>query len=119
MIDLRSDTVTRPSAAMYQAMIAAPVGDDVLGDDPTVIRLQERVAALLGMDEALYVPSGTMANQIAVAAQTRPGQQVILEADGHIYHYEAGAPAALSGIRNDAPTGTPRTASSSGATSER
>jgi threonine aldolase len=80
-------------------MTEAELGDDVLGDDPTVIRLQERVAALLGMDEALYVPSGTMANQIAVAAQTRPGQQVILEADGHIYHYEAGAPAALAGVQ--------------------
>ena len=99
MIDLRSDTVTRPTPAMYEAMRRAELGDDVLGDDPTVIALQERVAALLGKDEALYVPSGTMANQIAVASQTRPGQQVILEADGHIYHYEAGAPAALAGVQ--------------------
>jgi threonine aldolase len=99
VIDLRSDTVTRPTPAMYEAMIEAELGDDVLGDDPTVHRLQVRVAALLGKDESLFVPSGTMANQIAVAAQTRPGQQVILEADGHIYHYEAGGPAALAGVQ--------------------
>ncbi len=99
MIDLRSDTVTRPTAAMYAAMTSADLGDDVLGDDPTVHRLQERVADLLGKDEALFVPSGTMANQIALASQTRPGQQVILEADGHIYHYEGGAPAALAGVQ--------------------
>ncbi len=99
MIDLRSDTVTRPTDAMYDAMRAAPVGDDVLGDDPTVQRLQERTAALLGKDAALYVPSGTMANQIAVAGQTRPGDEVVLEAGAHIYHYEGGAPAALSGVQ--------------------
>ena len=99
MIDLRSDTVTRPTPAMYEAMCQAPVGDDVLGDDPTVQRLQEHVAALLGQEDALYLPSGTMANQIAVATQTRPGQQVILEAGAHIYHYEAGAPAALAGVQ--------------------
>ncbi len=98
MIDLRSDTVTRPTAAMYQAMVAAAVGDDVLGDDPTVQRLETETAALLGMQDALYVPSGTMANQLAVGAQTRPGQQVILEAGAHIYQYEGGAPAALWGV---------------------
>jgi threonine aldolase len=98
VIDLRSDTVTRPSAAMYEAMIAAPVGDDVLGDDPTVLALQARVASMLGKEDAVYVPSGTMANQCAVGAQTRPGQQVILEADAHIYQFEGGAPGALWGV---------------------
>jgi len=99
VIDLRSDTVTKPTAAMYAAMTAAPVGDDVLGAAPTVIALQERVAALLGKHDAVYVPSGTMANQIAVGAQTRPGDQIILEADAHIYHYEGGAPGALWGVQ--------------------
>jgi threonine aldolase len=99
VIDLRSDTVTRPTAAMYEAMVRAPLGDDVLGDDPTVLELQRRVAGLLGKQDALYVPSGTMANQIALAVQTRPGDQVVLEADAHIYHYEAGAPAVLSGVQ--------------------
>ncbi len=98
MIDLRSDTVTRPTAAMYEAMVRAEVGDDVLGDDPTVLRLQAEVAALLGKADALYVPSGTMANQLALGAQTRPGQQVILEAGAHIYQYEGGAPGALWGV---------------------
>ncbi len=91
--------MTRPTGAMYDAMRAATLGDDVLGDDPTVLALQERTAALLGKEEALYVPSGTMANQIAVAAQTRPGDEVVLEADAHIYHYEGGGPAALSGVQ--------------------
>ncbi len=96
--DFRSDTVTRPTPGMRQAMAAAEVGDDVFGDDPTVIRLQERVAGLLGKEAALYVPSGTMANQVALRSQTRHGDQVILEAGAHIYRYEAGAPAALSGL---------------------
>jgi threonine aldolase len=98
-IDLRSDTVTRPTAAMLAAMAAAEVGDDVFGDDPTVIRLQERVADLLGKEAALYVPSGTMGNQLAVRAQARAGDQVVLEDGAHIYRYEAGAPAALSGVQ--------------------
>jgi threonine aldolase len=98
VIDLRSDTVTKPTPAMYDAMVRAEVGDDVLGDDPTVLRLQAAVAALLGKADALYVPSGTMANQLALGAQTRPGQQVILEAGAHIYHYEGGAPGALWGL---------------------
>jgi len=98
-IDMRSDTVTRPTAAMLAAMAAAELGDDVFGDDPTVIRLQERVAELLGKEAALYVPSGTMGNQLAVRAQGRSGDQVILEDGAHIYRYEAGAPAALTGVQ--------------------
>lgn len=97
MVDLRSDTVTRPSAAMRQAMAEAEVGDDVFGDDPTINRLQEKVASLLGKEAALYVPSGSMANQTSIRAQTQPGDEIIAHADSHIYHYEAGAPAGLSG----------------------
>jgi threonine aldolase len=97
-VDLRSDTVTRPTEAMRAAMASAEVGDDVFGDDPTVQQLQTRVAALLGKEAALYVPSGTMGNQLALRAQTQPGDQVVLEAGAHIYRYEAGAPAALSGL---------------------
>lgn len=98
VIDMRSDTVTRPSAGMRAAMAAAEVGDDVFGDDPTVNRLQSEVAALLGKEAALFVPSGTMGNQLALAAQTRPGDQLILEDGAHIYRYEGGGPAALSGL---------------------
>ncbi len=98
VIDLRSDTVTRPTAAMRQAMATAEVGDDVLGDDPTVIALQERVAALMGKEAACFVPSGTMANQTAIRAHTEPGDEVIAHGESHIIHYETGAPAALSGV---------------------
>lgn len=98
MLDLRSDTVTRPTAAMRRAMANAEVGDDVLGDDPTVISLQERVAGLLGKEAAVYVPSGTMANQAAIRAHTEPGDEVICHKDSHIIHYETGAPAALSSV---------------------
>ncbi|MCK4413148.1 MAG: aminotransferase class I/II-fold pyridoxal phosphate-dependent enzyme [Candidatus Eisenbacteria sp.] len=96
-IDMRSDTVTRPSAGMRRAMAEAEVGDDVFGDDPTVNRLQERVADLLGKEAALYVPSGTMANEVAIRALTEPGDEIITHRDSHIYLYEGGAPAALSG----------------------
>lgn len=99
MLDLRSDTITRPTAGMRAAMAAAEVGDDVFGDDPTVNHLQAEVARLLGKEASLLVPSGTMGNQIALLAQTRPGQQVVLEAGAHIYRYEAGAPAALAGVQ--------------------
>lgn len=97
-IDLRSDTVTQPGPDMRRAIAEAPVGDDVFGDDPTVNRLQARVAELLGKEAALYVPSGTMANQIALRVLTRRGDQVICEDGAHVYRYEAGAPAALSGL---------------------
>lgn len=98
MLDLRSDTVTRPTAAMRQAMANAEVGDDVLGDDPTVIALQERIAEILGKEAAVFVPSGTMANQAAIRAHTEPGDEVICHKDSHIIHYETGAPAALSSV---------------------
>ena len=103
--DFRSDTVTRPDEAMRRAMAAAEVGDDVFGDDPTVIRLQERVAELLGKEAALFVPSGTMANQVALRIHTRPGDQVICETGCHIYNYEQGGPAALSGLHLTCLTG--------------
>jgi threonine aldolase len=98
-IDLRSDTVTRPTSAMRKAMADAEVGDDVFGEDPTVNRLQERAAELLGKETALFVPSGIMANQLAVRLLTHPGDEVIIEAQAHIFHYEAGAGGALSGIQ--------------------
>jgi threonine aldolase len=98
IIDLRSDTVTRPTHGMREAIAAAPVGDDVFNDDPTVNRLQERVAELLGKEAALYVPSGTMSNQVCIRAQTSPGDELLCEATCHIYNFEAGGPAALSGV---------------------
>jgi threonine aldolase len=98
IVDLRSDTVTRPTAAMRRAMAEAEVGDDVLGDDPTVIRLQERVAQIMGKEAACFVPSGTMANQASIRAQTEGGDEVICHSDSHIINYETGAPAALSGV---------------------
>lgn len=97
-IDLRSDTVTVPTLAMREAMATANVGDDVFGEDPTVSLLEQRAAALLGKEAALYVPSGTMANQVAIRAHTEPGDEIIVEATAHIYYYEAGAPAALAGV---------------------
>ena len=98
-IDLRSDTVTRPDAAMRRAMFEAEVGDDVLGDDPTVIRLQERTAELFGKPAALYFPSGTQANQSALHAQTRRGDELFLHAQAHIIYYEQGGAAVLSGLQ--------------------
>ena len=99
MIDLRSDTVTRPSQGMRQAMYEAEVGDDVYGEDPTVNRLQERVAAVLGKEAALFVPSGTMANQICLHVLTDPGDEVLLERGSHVFNYESGAAGLLSGIQ--------------------
>ena len=99
MIDLRSDTVTKPSEAMRQAMARAEVGDDVYGEDPTVNRLQEMGAALVGKAVALFVPSGTMANQLALRAQTQPGQEVIVESRSHMIRYEQGAGGALAGVQ--------------------
>src|ERR1017187_9186974 len=98
VIDLRSDTVTRPSAGMRTAMAQAEVGDDVFGDDPTVLRLEERVAGLLGMEAAVYVPSGTMSNQLAVHIHTQPGDELLCDLNCHIYNYEAGGAAVLSGV---------------------
>jgi threonine aldolase len=97
MIDLRSDTVTRPTPAMRDAMFSAPLGDDVLGDDPTVQALETKVAALLGKEAALFTPSGTMANQLAIRGRCEPGDEILAHPDSHIIHYETGAPAALSG----------------------
>lgn len=105
MIDLRSDTVTKPSDAMRKAMARAEVGDDVYGEDPTVNRLQEMAAAMLGKKAALFVPSGTMANQLSIRIQTQPGQEVIVESKSHIVRYEQGAAAALSGVQLNWVTG--------------
>lgn len=97
-IDLRSDTVTRPTPAMKAAMVAAALGDDVFGEDPTVQALEQRVASLLGKERALFVPSGTMSNQIGIKAHTQPGDEMLCDANCHIYNYEAGGPAVLSGV---------------------
>lgn len=98
MIDLRSDTVTKPTQGMTAAMFAAPVGDDVYGEDPTVNKLEAAVAERLGKEAALFVPSGTMANQIAVRLHCRPGEELITEETSHVVLWEGGAPAALSGV---------------------
>jgi threonine aldolase len=98
MIDLRSDTVTKPSDKMRAAMAAAEVGDDVFGDDPTVNRLQERAAEIFGKEAALWVPTGCMGNEIAVKVHTRPGDEIVTEERGHILNYEVGAAAVISGV---------------------
>lgn len=98
-IDLRSDTVTRPTPEMRAAIAAAEVGDDVFGEDPTINKLQQKVADLLGVEAALYVPSGTMSNQLAIKCHTLPGDEVYCDENSHIYNYEAGAPAFLSGVQ--------------------
>ena len=98
MIDLRSDTVTKPTADMRRAMAEAAVGDDVFGDDPTVIELERTTAELLGKEAAVFVPSGTMANQLALRVHTRHSDEVILESSAHVFGSEAGAPAALAGV---------------------
>ena len=99
LIDLRSDTVTKPSEAMRKAMAGAPVGDDVYREDPTINRLQETVAGLLGKEAALYVASGTMSNQVCLRTLSRAGEEVICHEDAHILHHEAGSAAALSGLQ--------------------
>ena len=99
LIDLRSDTVTKPSDPMRAAMANAQVGDDQYGEDPSVNLLQERIAALLGKDAALFVPSGTMANQIGLRLLTRPGDEVIVGAEAHIVWHEAGASSANAGVQ--------------------
>ncbi len=98
-IDLRSDTVTLPTQAMRDAMASAEVGDDVYGEDPTIRRLEEMAAALVGKEAALFVPSGTMANQIALRIHTRPGDVVLAGENSHVLRYEAGAAAALWGLQ--------------------
>jgi threonine aldolase len=98
LIDLRSDTVTRPTEAIRRAMASADVGDDVYGEDPTVNALEERVAALLGHEAALFVPSGTMGNQIGMRLVAEPGQEVLCDADAHVVTYEMGAAAAVFGL---------------------
>jgi threonine aldolase len=96
-VDLRSDTVTKPSVAMLEAMMSAEVGDDVLGDDPTVNALQERICKILDKQAALFMPSATMCNAVAVRTQTKPGDEIVAEATCHIYLYEGGGFSALSG----------------------
>src|SRR5688500_7964764 len=96
-IDLRSDQITRPSAAMREAMARAEVGDDVYGEDPTVRRLEERVAEVTGKPAALFVPSGTMGNQLALLCQTRRGDEIVIGEGAHCAFYESGAAAAWSG----------------------
>src|SRR5688500_6520240 len=98
MIDLRSDTVTRPSAAMRRAMMEAPLGDDVFGDDPTVNRLQERAAEIFGFEAALLFPSGTQSNLAAMMCHCQRGDEVIVGAEAHTYRYEAGGISVLASI---------------------
>lgn len=98
-IDLRSDTVTKPTQAMLEAMFKAEVGDDVFGEDPTVIQLEKKVAEMFGMEDGLFVPSGTMSNQIAIHVHGKPGDEVICDHQSHIYLYESGGLAANSGIQ--------------------
>jgi threonine aldolase len=99
LIDLRSDTVTQPSPGMRRAMAEAEVGDDVLDGDPTTRRLEERVAELLGVEDALFFPSGTQANQTGIALVTEPGTELLLEANAHLVHYEHAGVAVLSGVQ--------------------
>lgn len=96
-IDLRSDTVTQPTRSMREAMMNASLGDDVLGDDSAVQTLERKIAAMLGKDAALFVPSGTMANQLAIRCHCESGDEIIAHGESHIIHYETGAPAAISG----------------------
>jgi threonine aldolase len=104
-IDLRSDTVTKPTPAMRKMMAEAEVGDDVFGEDPTVNALQKKAAQLLGKEKAIFVPSGTMANQLSIKAHTQPGDEVILEATSHPFNFEGGAGAVLSGVQFNCLTG--------------
>src|SRR5438445_330701 len=99
IIDLRSDTVTRPTQAMRAAMAAAEVGDDVYGEDPTVNRLQDRIAELLGKEAAIWAPSGSMANQMAIGALVGPGEEIIVDRGCHVVNYEGGAIGALWGAQ--------------------
>jgi len=98
MIDLRSDTVTKPTPAMRKAMAEAEVGDDVYSEDPTVIRLQEKSAEIFGKEEAIFMPTGSMGNQVAVKLHTKPGDEIVTEERGHIFNYEMGTPAVVAGV---------------------
>jgi threonine aldolase len=98
IVDLRSDTVTRPNAEMYEAMMSAKLGDDVLKDDPTVNELEDLAAKKTGKEAAMFVPSGTMGNQIALATHTNPGDAILIEEDAHILYYEVGAPGVISNV---------------------
>src|SRR5947207_6367658 len=101
VIDLRSDTVTKPTDEMREAMARAEVGDDVYGEDPSALRLQERAAEIMGKDAALFVPSGTMGNQLAVRLHTQPGQEVIIEELSHMFNLEMAGMAGISGALAD------------------
>ncbi|WP_020401717.1 threonine aldolase family protein [Gracilimonas tropica] len=99
MIDLRSDTITRPTSKMLDAMMQAHVGDDVFGEDETVNAFQEKVARMFGMEAGLFVPSGTMSNQLGVKVLTEPGDEILIDEKGHIFNYETGAASSLSGVQ--------------------
>ncbi|MEX2601385.1 MAG: GntG family PLP-dependent aldolase [Balneolaceae bacterium] len=99
MIDLRSDTVTRPTPDMLNMMMSAETGDDVYREDPSVNRLEKKIASLFGMEAGLFVPSGTMSNQLAISILTEPGDEVIIDQSGHLYNYETGATAHLSSVQ--------------------
>ena len=99
MIDLRSDTITQPTPDMRQAIFQAEVGDDVFGEDPTVNNLQQLISEITGKPAALFVASGTMGNQICIKSHTQPGNEMVLERNSHIFNYECGAPAMLSGVQ--------------------
>ena len=105
LVDLRSDTVTRPTPTMRRAIADAVVGDDVLGDDPTVQRLEALVAERLGKEAALFTPSGTMANQLAIRCHTRPGDEILVEAGAHPFNYEAAGAAMISGVQTRTQSG--------------
>ncbi|MCZ7555596.1 MAG: aminotransferase class I/II-fold pyridoxal phosphate-dependent enzyme [Bacteroidia bacterium] len=98
-IDLRSDTVTRPTQGMYAAMVSAPLGDDVYAEDPSVNQLQRDMAALFGKEAGLFVPTGVMSNQLAIKAWTQPGDEIIVEEESHIFNYETAAPAMMSAVQ--------------------
>lgn len=98
LVDLRSDTVTRPTPEMFAAMQSMPVGDDVLGDDPTVAQLEHLAAEIVRKEAALFVPSGTMGNQIALACHCQPGDAILIEEEAHVLYYEVGGPALLAGV---------------------
>jgi len=99
LIDLRSDTVTKPTKEMLDAMITAEVGDDVFGEDPTVNQFEQKMARMFGMDAGLFVPSGTMSNQLCIKILTQPGDEVIIDKTGHVFNYETGAAAHLSSVQ--------------------